>query len=144
MHAPGPDAIQVCSMHACIMTINNLCIKAFFNNGRWAVRSCPRKSHSLFYKVFYSNCDSNGLLSYQIMSSPPHSQIDPSLTSAVYTLISPFSALSIGSRREEEVVESGMSKVLKEGEFLLENEVYIPTPYLYGGYKCRIFFTSSR
>ena len=62
------------------------------------------------------------------MSSPPepsHSQIDPSLTSAVSTLISSFSALSIESHREEEVVESGASKVLKEGEFLLDNEVHI-------------------
>ena len=62
------------------------------------------------------------------MSSPPepsHSQIDPSLTSAVSTLISSFSALSIESHREEEVVESGASKVLKEGAFLLDNEVHI-------------------
>ena len=83
--------------------------------------------------MFYCNCDSNSLLSYQILSSTPqpsHSQIDPFLTSAVSTLIPPFSALSIESHREdseEGVVKSGASKILKEGEFLLDNEVYIST-----------------
>lgn len=64
------------------------------------------------------------------MTSPPqpsHSQIDPSLSSAVSTLISPFSALSIESHRQEEIVESGATKILKEGEFLLDNEVYFST-----------------
>ena len=86
--------------------------------------------HRDFYNLFYCNCDSNSLLSYQIMSSPPqtsYSHIDPSLTSAVSTLIPPFYALSIEPHREEGVVESRASKVLKEGGFLLDNEVYMST-----------------
>lgn len=139
MHAarPGPTLFRsaACMHILCIMMINNLsvCIKAFFimkNRGRCGVRSCPKKSHRDFYDLFYCNCDSNSLPSYQIMSSPPqtsHSQIDPSLTSAVSTLIPPFSALSIEPHREEGVVESRASKILEEGEFLLDNEVYIST-----------------
>ena len=41
------------------------------------------------------------------------------------TLISLFFALSFQSHRKEEVVKSGVSKILKEGDFLLDNEVYI-------------------
>ncbi len=73
-----------------------------------------------FYNLFYCNYI---LLSYQAMSSPQssHSQLDPSLTSDVHTLIAPFSSLSIESHREEQVVESGASRKLKEGEFLLND-----------------------
>ena len=61
------------------------------------------------------------------MSSPQssHSQLDPSLTSDVHTLIAPFSSLSIESHGVEQVVESEASRELKEGEFLLNDEVYI-------------------
>ena len=55
------------------------------------------------------------------MSSPQssRSQLDSSLTSGVYTLIAPYSSLSIESHREEEVVQSGAVKIPKDGECLL-------------------------
>lgn len=43
----------------------------------------------------------------------------------MYTLIAPFSSLSIDSDREEEVVEAGAVKIPKEGEFLLNDKVYM-------------------
>ena len=63
------------------------------------------------------------------MSSPQssHSQLDLSLTPGVHTLIAPFSSLSIESHRKERIVESGTSRALKEGEFLLNDEVYVST-----------------
>lgn len=58
------------------------------------------------------------------MSSPKssHSQFDPSLTSDVHTLITSFSSLSIESHGEK---QWRAKRELKEGEFLLNDEVYI-------------------
>ena len=65
------------------------------------------------------------------MSSPPElsrSQISPSFTSTMSTLISPFFALFIESHRAEQVVKPRASKVSRERELLLDNEVYISIP----------------
>ncbi len=61
------------------------------------------------------------------MSLPPssHSQLDPSLTSDIHTLIAPFSSLSIESHVVEQIVELEASRELKEKEFLFNDEVYI-------------------
>lgn len=58
------------------------------------------------------------------MSSPqlPRSH---SLNSGVHPLIAPFSSLSIDSQREEEIVQAGAVKIPKEGEFFLNDEVYM-------------------
>ena len=63
-----------------------------------------------FVERFY--CD-NTLISYQAMSSPQSfcSQLDPSLTSGVNTLIARFSSLSIEPHREEEVVQARAVKI---------------------------------
>ena len=56
------------------------------------------------------------------MSSPQSSgsQLDPSLTSGVNTLIAPFPSLSIEPHREEEVVQVRAVKTPKERKFLLK------------------------
>ena len=66
------------------------------------------------------------LLSYQAMSSPQlsRSQLDPSLTSGVHSLIAPFSSLSIESHRDKEVVQSRAVTIPRQWEFLLQDDVY--------------------
>lgn len=86
--------------------------------------------------IFYSTYNNNSLLTDRQCLHP--NNLLPNLIllllllsltllsiSAVSTLISPFSALSIESHREEEAIESRALKVLKRGEFLLDDEVYI-------------------